>query len=136
MVSLRLSKIIRKVGAKIMSGENTGNGNGQEGSPQNTGTQIQPPNQTQTQNTTPAQTQQAPPFIAQLNQTLQSLPETIALAVREAMPQPASQPAAAQQNTSEAGKSKDDSDKPAEKPSQPAATVPGKKSFAQWWFGS
>jgi hypothetical protein len=120
-----------------------GNENGNTQSESGQGQQVQPPSQTQA----PSQSQsshQSPPFIAELKQALDSLPERIALAVKEATPQQTASPAPAAQSQSNAGataaRSGDTPTGAAGKTAQGGSqrqetTTPAKRTFAQWWFG-
>lgn len=64
----------------------------------------------------------------ELRESLDALPERLVNAIREALPQQPAQPA--QSQSQQAAETKKEPETKKEAP-----TVPGKKTFAEWWFG-
>jgi hypothetical protein len=101
-------------------------------------TQNQPV-QTSQQATQESQSQQqqyrTPPFVGEMRDALNSLPERIAMAVKEAMPQQTTPPPAqSSSNTAQTSATNDDAPRSTEKKTQDP-TPPGKRSFSEWYFG-
>jgi hypothetical protein len=121
-----------------MADDSNGTGNAQLEQPTNSN----PPQQTTTQPVHNPPPQQTQPFIRELKDSLDALPERLVNALREALPQqqtttqPAEKPAETSTTAARQDDTREGSGSTQRRSQTTQQTTPARKSFAEWWFNT